>query len=114
MWKWLWIHFVAMFSDKPYPHVFERAISIREDDGRLGVLRCTKCGYCIYEEDRGGDHPPCYPRPHDWQPVKVFQWENIMIANKLPQPQECALCGAHASTRTEMEKLGCPGYKKED
>ena len=102
------------FSDMPEQHLFEPAISIRPDDGRLGVMRCAKCGYCCYAEDVNGEHPLCVPRPHDWQPIKVFQWDNIMIANKLPQAQRCTLCGANATTRSEMDKLGCPGYKREE
>jgi hypothetical protein len=95
-------------------HAFEPAISLRTDDGRLGVLRCTKCGYCVYPEDsmRGG--PPCVPRAHEWVPVEVFQWEHVALANKLPRPLQCAACGAHASTRDEWERFGCPGSRRED
>jgi hypothetical protein len=93
-------------------HAFEPAISLRPDDGRLAVLRCTKCGYCIYPEDRDGRHPACVPRAHEWVPVKVFQWEHVALANKLPEPLQCSVCGAHATTRREVEKFGCPGRRR--
>lgn len=98
----------------PEQHVFTRAISIRMDDGKLGVLRCMKCGYCTYADIPSRDDPPCVPRAHEWKPIKVFQWENLPLSGQLPQPLQCTLCGAHALTHREWERLGCPGCKKED
>lgn len=95
-------------------HVFEPAISLREDDGRLGVLRCTMCGYCKYPGGDDGDDPPCVPRAHQWVPVKVFQWEHLALGNKLPRPLQCGLCGDHALTRDEWEKYGCSGPRQGD
>jgi len=103
-----------MFNWLARRHAFESAISFRADDGRLGALRCTKCGYCIYAKDRDGDHPPCVPRAHRWVPVKVFQWADLPLANKLPDPLQCAACGAHASTYTDWERFGCPGRRREE
>lgn len=106
MWNWL--------VKRARRHVFEPAISLRADDGRLGVLRCTRCGYCKYAGDGGGDDPTCVPHAHEWVPVKVFQWEHLALADKLPRPLQCALCGAHASTGREWEKYGCPGPRQGD
>jgi hypothetical protein len=115
MWHWLrglvrW--FVDLDDIMKDEHQFEPAISLRADDGRLGVLRCVKCGYCTYPGSN--DDPPCVPRAHEWVPVQVFQWEHLALANKLPKPLECARCGAHASTRDDWEKFGCPGRRRED
>jgi hypothetical protein len=94
-------------------HAFEPAISLRPDDGRLGVLRCTRCGHCVYPEDRDAAGP-CVPRAHEWVPVEVFQWEHVALADKLPRPLQCVRCGAHASTRGDWERFGCPGRREED
>jgi hypothetical protein len=112
MLKWLMKRLGVIIGAKSKQHTFEPAISLRGDDGRLGVLRCVKCGYCTYlEHPDGAPHPPCIPRAHKWMPVKVFQWEHLALANRLPEPLQCALCGAHASTYTELERLGCPGHR---
>jgi hypothetical protein len=114
MWKWMAKWLRDLIDEEPAQHTFESAISIREGDGRLAALRCTQCGYCVYEEDRAIEHPPCVPRAHAWVPVKVFQWEHLALANKLPEPLQCALCGAHASTHNDWEKFGCPGSRLPD
>jgi hypothetical protein len=95
-------------------HSFEPALSLRPEDGRLGVLRCTRCGYCKYPEGPAGDDPACVPRAHQWLPVEVFQWEHVALAHKLPRPLQCARCGAHASTLADWERLGCPGRRRQE
>jgi hypothetical protein len=113
LWRWLIKQLTNLGQLESGQHTFKSAISLREDDGRLGACRCTKCGYCIYPENDDQD-PPCVPRAHEWVPVKVFQWKHVALADKLPQPLQCALCGAHALTLDDWERFGCPGYRKED
>ena len=95
-------------------HVFEPVISLREDDGQLSAVRCTQCGYCAYTAKDVEDGPPCVPSAHDWVPVRVFQWEHLVLARKLPQPLQCTRCGAHAVTQGEWERYGCPGRQRYD
>jgi hypothetical protein len=117
MWHWLskLVKWFVDFDDVILgEHKFEPAISLRPEDGRLGVYRCVRCGYCIYREDIEDEHPLCVPRAHQWVPVKVFQWEHVALANKLPEPLQCVLCGAHASTHGDWERFGCPGSRRED
>ena len=129
MWKWITKLAGAIFSVEPVRnviesvtlnvpglHAFEPVISLIPDDGRLGALRCKKCGYCTYPDTPEVSHPVCVPRAHEWRPVRVFQWRDVALANKLDQPLQCALCGAHASTHKDWERFGCPGAlpKEED
>jgi hypothetical protein len=114
MWRWLAKLLGDLIGSDQREHVFEPVISIRQDDGRLGALRCTQCGYCTYLNDAGKDCPPCVPRAHKWVPIEVFQWDVLPIAGKLVQARQCALCGAYATTHAEMEWFGCPGRRKED
>jgi hypothetical protein len=110
MWRWLAKLLGDLIGSDQREHVFEPVISIRQDDGRLGALRCTRCGYCTYlEHPDGAPHSPCVPRAHKWVPIEVFQWESLPIAGKLMQPRQCELCGAHATTHDELERFGCPG-----
>jgi hypothetical protein len=111
IWSWL---SKELGVAKPDQHVFELAVSLLEDDGQLGVLRCKRCGYCTYLKDSDKEHPRCTPRAHRWSPRDVFQWDHLSLANKLPQPLQCDLCGAFASTREDWERFGCPGQRQKE
>jgi hypothetical protein len=102
-----------VFGIKPGVHEFEQVISLLEDDGRVVAYRCVKCGYCTYMPT-GNHHPRCFPREHEWEPVKVFRWDDVALHDKLIEPQQCKLCGAQAMIGSELKRYGCSGLQRKE
>lgn len=89
-------------------HDWEHALDLAPG-GRLGVLRCRRCGMVIYPEDRDEVDSPCRPSRHDWRPIRVFQWEHVALAHKLRVPLQCVRCHETALRRGEVATYGCSG-----